>query len=221
MTTLEIYNFSVFLSSLGSLIIGLSCFPKFSKRAKPFKVLGLYILITLFLTIVQYLLIYIYQNRWLNQVGNTFVVFEAVLLCLTFSFALGNKGQKLFFIYIIAYLIYCLTVFLLVPEKFYSSLRLGRDVILITSALTYFYFLIVKLPEENLLRFPMFWISAGVMFYFSGTFILSFFIDYITKVLRDDTTSFWAFRNFFRFGFCLVLAYAGWLDLQLIKRRPI
>ncbi|MBX2969146.1 MAG: hypothetical protein KF803_07225 [Cyclobacteriaceae bacterium] len=73
------------------------------------------------------------------------------------------------------------------------------------------------LPEEDLLKFPMFWINTAALIFFSGTFILSYLMDYIMAVMRDQFVHFWTFRNFFRFAFCLVLAYAGWLNLKTIR----
>jgi hypothetical protein len=67
-------------------------------------------------------------------------------------------------------------------------------------------------PEENILKFPLFWINASTLFYFSGTFVLSLMVGYIIDVLKNDMTGFWAFRNFFRLAFCLVLTYAAWLE---------
>jgi uncharacterized membrane protein YesL len=108
--------------------------------------------------------------------------------------------------------------FLFFKEQSTSFTRLGRDIVMILCALVYFYYLIRKLPEENLLRFPMFWITASVIFFFCGTLFFSVTADYIVSVLNNDRAGFLAFRNFFRFGFYLMLAYAGWLDYRSVKR---
>jgi hypothetical protein len=67
------------------------------------------------------------------------------------------------------------------------------------------------------MQVPMFWINSAILVFFSGTFILSYFREYIIVMIGDGIADYWTFRNFFRFAFCLVLAYAGWLNLRTIR----
>lgn len=83
---------------------------------------------------------------------------------------------------------------------------------MILFSVSYFIYLLRQLPEDDLLKFPMFWINSAIVVFFSGVFVLSYFRDYIVLVLEDDTAGFWAFRNFFSTAYWLVLAYAGWLS---------
>jgi hypothetical protein len=79
--------------------------------------------------------------------------------------------------------------------------------------------LLRELPQDDLMQFPMFSINTALLIFFSGTFILSYFREYIIAMMGDGFGNYLAFRNFFRFAFCLVLAYAGWLNLQSIREQ--
>jgi hypothetical protein len=83
--------------------------------------------------------------------------------------------------------------------------------------MAYFFYLLRELPKDDLMQFPMFWINTALLIFFSGTFILSYFREYIVAMMSDRFADYWIFRNFFRFAFCLVLAYAGWLNLKSIR----
>lgn len=63
----------------------------------------------------------------------------------------------------------------------------------------------------------MFWINTALLIFFSGNFILSYFREYIITMMGDGFGNYLIFRNFFRFAFCLVLTYAGWLNLKTIR----
>lgn len=220
MTVLKVYTISGYLQWVGSLIILSVCLYKYSLRPSHIRVLGLYAVLSIVFSLAQEISEMVFSKSGINSIGNGYVLTEALSFSLLFYYAMRNtffrKGVlTLALLYTILYLI----TFLFFANHSFSLIRFGRDFLMISYSLTYFYYLIRKLPEENLLGFPMFWINASVLFFFSGTFILSFLIDYIANVLKDNIAGFWAFRNLFRFTFCLVLAYAGWLDWHSIKSK--
>jgi hypothetical protein len=199
-------------------MIALSCCVKFRLREKYIKILGIYALTSLLFILFQQVSIHMFNNVGVNAIGSGFVLFEALLFGqLYFSVAKSQNYKRIIFTSIIIYILFYCVLVIFYQENYYSLIRWGRDLLMIILALGYFYYLLRKQPEENLFKFPLFWINAAIIFFFSGTFVLSFLLDYMHRVLESNFPGFWAFRNFFRFGFCLVLAYAGWLDLQLIK----
>ncbi|MBX2969147.1 MAG: hypothetical protein KF803_07230 [Cyclobacteriaceae bacterium] len=127
--------------------------------------------------------------------------------------------RRMIIVGVISYVIFYFSAYLYFPTYVFSAIRAGRDLLLILFSVSYFIYLLRQLPEDDLMKFPMFWINAAVVIFFSGVFMLSYFRDYIVLVLKDDTAGFWAFRNFFSTAYWLVLAYAGWLNLQSIRAQ--
>lgn len=219
MTRLDIFDASNYVQWLGSTLVMVYCLIRYSFRPGYLRVLGLYGAMSFIFSFFQNLPSYFFNYVHPNTIGNTYVLFEAVLFSILFYTVTSNqKFRKLIFTGSGMYILFYALVFLFFNTYSFSVIRTGRDLLMIVFAIGYFVYLLRKLPEEDLLHFPMFWINAAVIFYFSGTFLLSYFRDYIVTVLRDDTAGFWAFRNFFRFAFCLVLSYAGWINLRTLKQ---
>jgi hypothetical protein len=219
MTIRELYDLSGYLSGIGSLIIAACSLLSFRSRPSYIKVLGLYAVTSIVFSLAQKASEWFFGNVGLNTIGNTWTLFEAWLLSFLFFYATENAGfKKGNRVLIISYTVFYLVTFLFFADRSFSFIRFGRDSLMIIFSLSYFYYLIRELPEENLLKFPMFWINTAVIFFFSGTFILSLMVDYIVSVLKNDLAGFWTFRNFFRFTYCCVLAYAGWINLRSILK---
>lgn len=198
----------------------LVCVFYYSQRPIYIRVLGFYAMTSVFFQILLTIATSLFQNRWVNEIGDTFVLFEGILLPLAFYYALQIRTYRRWIIAgILFYVIIYGSAFFFFGEYFYSIIRGARDLLMILLSISYFIYLMRTLPEEDLLKFPMFWINTAMLIFFSGTFILSYLMDYIMTVMRDQFAHFWTFRNFFRFAFCLVLAYAGWLNLQSIRAQ--
>jgi hypothetical protein len=221
-TVLELYNFSNILQWAGSIAVAACCLLYFNKRQSAIKTLGFYGITSILFSFAQRVVIWLSHGDYLNSIGNIYALMEAWTISLLFYFAYHKSSfRKTAIAFAVIYTASYLVTFLFFADRSYSFVRFGRDSLMIAQALIYFFFLLSKLPEEDLLKFPMFWINSAVIFFFSGTFVLSLMADYITTVLNNDLTGFWAFRNFFRFSFCLILAYAGWLDYKAIKTASV
>lgn len=215
----EVYAISDYFQWVGSIIIVISCLLHFNMRPHYIRVLGFYAVTSILFSLAQKISNF-FDNVGVNSIGNVYTLLEAWVFSLLFYYATTSTiFRKGIFISVTFYTIFYLITFLFFDSYSYSFIRFGRDSLMICYALAYFYYLIRKLPEENLLKLPMFWVNSAVMFFFSSTFILSLMADYIVSVLNNDLAGFWAFRNLFRFAFCLVLAYAGWLDWRSIKSK--
>lgn len=219
MSSPDLYFFSLSLKALwlGNLMVLFFYFPKLRQRQGYSQMLFWYGLIAVFFTLAQDLSGIFLQHHYLHEIGNGFVFSEMVLLGWVFFKAMEESAlRKIVQALISFYVLYYVVVLFFFSANSYAWIRWGRDLCMIIISLIFFFYMIRKLPEENLMKFPMFWISATLLFYFSGTFILSFIIDYIRSEFAEYTAKFMSFRNFFRFSICLVLAYAGWLDYQRI-----
>ena len=213
-----LHQFSGNTQWLGSIIVLVVCIFYYNQRPVYIRVLGLFAMTSIVFQSLQRLSRLFFYNKGLNEIGDTYVFFEGIILPLVFYNAIQSLIYRRciiagIFLYVIIY--GC--AFLFFGEYFYSIIRGARDLLMILLSLSYFVYLMRTLPEEDLLRFPMFWINAAMLIFFSGTFILSYLMDYIILTMRDQFVHFWTFRNFFRFAFCLVLAYAGWLNLKTIR----
>lgn len=215
-----LHQFSGNTQWLGSIIVLVVCIFYYNQRPVYIRVLGLFAMTSIVFQSLQRLSRLFFYNKGLNEIGDTYVFFEGIILPLVFYNAIQSLIYRRciiagIFLYVIIY--GC--AFLFFGEYFYSIIRGARDLLMILLSLSYFVYLMRTLPEEDLLRFPMFWINAAMLIFFSGTFILSYLMDYIILTMRDQFVHFWTFRNFFRFAFCLVLAYASWLNLQSIRAQ--
>jgi hypothetical protein len=205
---------------VGSLLIMISCLHHYPTRSRPIQIIGIIASISVLFSIGQDIADYFYNSLGINELGMVFVVFEALLMAAVFYSSVVKYilFRRIILVLTILCLIYFGAIFMYSNYPM-SFIHFGRDLLVVLLSIVYLYFLILELPEENLLKLPMFWICAVSVFYFSGTFTLSVMFDYIVKVLKNDMTVFWAFRNFFRFAFCLGIAYAGWLDWQKVKLK--
>lgn len=199
----------------GSTLIAILCFKNYKTISLPIKILGYYSLSSILFQLGQYGSTYYFNNRGINRIGDWFVLSETILLSALFVVTFKNKTTTRIIIFtVIVYTIYFLGSQLLLNENIYSTIRFGRDLIMISLSIGYFFILIRTQPEKDLMKFSMFWINAGILFFFSGTFVLSLFVSYLGKTSPELVPPLWTFKNFFRVAYCLILSYAVLLDLK-------
>jgi hypothetical protein len=219
MTIAELRQLSSDAQWAGSFIICASCLPLFRDRKVYVKAVFFYAMSSILFQAGQQIAILFFHNVGVNQIGNGFVFFEAVLLSVMYWYVtetpLFRKGVL---IVAGAYVVFYFVCILFFPANSHSSIRFGREIILVLFSLAYFYYLLKKMPEDDLLKLPMFWINTASLIFFSGTSFLSIMVNYLVNVLGDNLDYFWTFRNFFRFVFCLVITYACWLDWRQVKK---
>ncbi len=222
MTMFEIVKLSSYAQWLGSFMIGFLAFFYFKTRPKEITILGIYGVLSFMFQAVQtgsrFFLADYYKNIN-NVIGNLFVLFELGIFLYLFYSVLNRKSMR---ITIASLLSLYIIFFLLITTHQISSLDSAtqtiRDLIMIICAVMYFFHLMYDLPENSLTKSPMFWINSGILFFFSCTFILSLSINYLLDVQRDDFALFWAFRNFLRAIFCIIICLGIW---QARKRRKV
>jgi hypothetical protein len=213
---MTLQTISNYLQMAGSLILVISCLPSWRSRATYIKCIGIYAIMSLSLSLTQVLFLEVGVN--VNVIGNVYTLAEVLLLAsvyitATTSARFGRVIGLLAGLYVVIYF----GILIFFSDHFFSLVRFGRDFVMIFFSLLYFYYLIKKLPEGDLLKMQMFWVNAAVIFFFSGTLVLSFMRDYIVYTLHNDFAGFLTYRNFFKFGFCLVLTYASWLSYKSVQ----
>lgn len=217
----DFYNFSVHAQHFGSFLIAVLGLFYFSKREKAIHILVLYGINSVVFQAVP-LVFSIDKDGFIdiNVTTNIYTLTETLIL-LYFFYVLFKVlwAKKLIVILSIAYTIFYFALTYDHWQEFLGSIRMLRDLLMISCSLLYFYFLMSDMPTVEITRYPMFWIMAAFIFFFAGTFILSLSADYLIEVLKDDLSYLWPIRNFFRFFFCLVVSYGLWLDLRLVKSK--
>jgi hypothetical protein len=215
-----IFDISNYVQGTGSLIISLICLKWYRDKPNYIKVLGFYGLNSVVFTLFQEISALFFENQHIDTLAHAYVLLECILLSFLYYLIISNKRFRKVIVFSV--LLYCtiyIFSFLFFSKSAHSIIRSVRDLQMIIFSMAYFFYLLHELSEDNLMRFPMFWINSATLVFFSGTFILSYFREYIIAMIGDGIADYWTFRNFFRFAFCLVLAYAGWLNLQSIRAQ--
>lgn len=112
---------------------------------------------------------------------------------------------------------------LFVPYALYRFIRMSssydgtvlglENALLILLVLLFFYQLLNKLEVTHLSQFPMFWISAGILMFFAGSFFIYVFSSYLVSpdkyaTLRD----LWDIPRYLNIVFHLALATGIWFS---------
>jgi hypothetical protein len=211
MTADSIYKLSDYIQWFGSFLIVIFCFLKFPKRPLVINILGFYGLGSFIFQLLQFLSRLFFESRFTSSVGNIYVLFEALILLFLFGHILKNKNFRL--IMVVAGILVTILFAVVISQEIKimsSTTRTVRDFIMICCSIIYFFTLLKELPQNNLFILPTFWFVSAILFFFSCTFILSLSLKYLIELLGDDFIYFWAFRNFLRAGFCLVLCFGIW-----------
>lgn len=177
----KILNFLTDASSLSiaiPLIVGLILFKRLNRSQR--LLLGL--VITSSITeILANLLISLKSSNL--PVYNTYTL---VNLNLIFCIYLSkfNKGSRH---YLTGYLIFC-NLFAIVNVLFFqpitsynSNLLVLVSITFLLLALNYFYRLLKEVKYQRLERNPLFWLSSGIVLYYSGTLVLFFLSNQISQ----------------------------------------
>lgn len=219
MTQFDLFELSVYLQWAGSLLIILFAFISFKNRPEIISILGYYGLFSFLFQGLQTANQYLFSGYYRGVIGNIYVLFEiGCFLCLYYVIfirrAIRISILSIAFLYLILFLLTTTHQISVID----SATQTLRDFILIVCAVSYFFLLIIELPENNLQKLPMFWINSAILFFFSCTFMLSLSINYILDALRDDFILYWTFRNFLRTLFCAIMCVGIW---QARKQRVV
>ncbi len=218
MSSLMIYNLSNYAQWLGSFVIMSLVLASYTRYDGSIKILGLMGLVSVVLQFLQTGSQVFFGVRYLNAIGDCYVFLETLLfLAFYYVFFVNNRYLRLALLgsAFLSVSIYGMVLLGNTTYPWYAVLSATRSVLLIFFSVVAFFKLLADLPNNNLLSIPTFWFNSGILFFFSCTFILSLTMDYIAQVLRDDFQFFWAFKNFLRAGFCVVICIGIWKARKL------
>lgn len=211
MSSMDILNLSAYLQWAGSFFIFFLCVLYWRRFSLDLQFVGVLGACSFFFQLFQEISAMFFNYRYNNVVGNIYLPVEAVALLSVYYALLRRPAVRYAIIFFgFAFLsLYALTI-----SKQITTLNANteaiRDILMIVCSIVYFFVLLKDLPQKNLLEHPMFWINSGILFYFSCTFMLSLSLDYLILILNDNLIGYWAFRNFLRTLFCIVICIGLW-----------
>lgn len=132
-----------------------------------------------------------------NGVGTVYEYLEYAMILLLYQTQLAPQ-RKFPFIVIIVVLIIIQTIetfaFRGVTDFHAFSMAIFAIVVTIL-VLAYFFKLIRNLPTVHIYYIPMFWISIGMLAFFTGNFFLYVVRDYLVQVMKDNMIFYWSLHN--------------------------
>jgi hypothetical protein len=217
---MSLYDISNYSQQFGSLLIALLGIPFFTRRTLPVRIMVFYGANSFVFQLMSWIIVYTKTRGMVNVNGNLYTLTEALLLLGFFYTVFKSPSEKKVVIAMAA--VYPVLYFIFMSGRWnelVSSIRTMRDLVIIICSIMYFFYLMREMPTNEITKYPMLWIVAGMLCFFSGTFTLSLSLNYLVKVLHNDLALIWSMRNFFRFFFCLVVCYGLWLDYKQLKPK--
>ncbi len=89
--------------------------------------------------------------------------------------------------------------------------------ILMFFSIRYLHILLRDLPEENVIRIPLFWIAISVLTYYSGNLLLFVVNNYLTLGVNGSHASMWILHNILNFSKNIFFTVAIWQNY--IRRK--
>ncbi len=98
--------------------------------------------------------------------------------------------------------------------EFNTIARAVESFLLILLALLFFYKVFQESTVKRLERYPMFWISSGILVYFCGSFFLFIFSNYILGQSGDMLHAYWGIHSTLNIVLNLFFAMGLWYSPQ-------
>lgn len=207
----QLYQLSNYMQWFGSFFILFLVLNRFRSSTSEIRILGFVAAISFLCQLLQELSGRFWGNMYLNQIADFYVFTETILLLSLYYVIFTNKYVRIF---LISSAGVCLVIysFLFAESNYhwYSILTSTQSILMILCSVGFFFQLINGMLEDNILRLPMFWINSAILFHFCCVFILSLTVSYLVDVLKDNLTTYWAFHNFLRTLFCLLISIGIW-----------
>lgn len=206
-------NTTIFFTLLGGIIpiaIGLIKY----KMLTPVKLLIWTLMIcSVALNIIQ-LILGAYHIRSLF-IGHIYTLIEFVFIVYIYKTMLNKLiPNAVFTIILIAFVFFSLlnAFFIQGWQANNSYQRTIESVLVVGFALLYFYNTTRELKVKQIERESMFWLSVGVLLYFSGALFIFIFSNYLLHYSRSLALTFWVAHAFFLILFYISAAIALWIN---------
>jgi hypothetical protein len=193
------------LVSVSTLIFGFICSRYFSKELK-------YLLLLIFISVISDATSYIFSVKgWNNSlVVNLYSIIEVFLYLKIYSITFKSVKFKLFPLAALTILLTIVGV-----ELFSGAFVVQPSVgLMVNSALTvmllsilWFYRIFKNAEYGNLLKVPFFWVNASSLVYFSSSFFIFLFSNYLFSI---GAMSLWVLHNTLHIIYFLIITIGFW-----------
>ena len=180
----------------------------------------------LFLPIGIYAVVTVVFEIWNTSLGlqglNNFItyyvffIFEGFLLAWFYRDYFMTRFSKikmgLIELCIVGIAVYGVINFFFIDKSIFSStIALAEGFFLIVLSLSYLLDVFQNISNDNLFQSPRFIINAGILLYFSGSFFVLIFADYVLKNKLNTVFDPWHIITALVIIFRLILAWGIWL----------
>lgn len=201
-------------SSIG-LVLFLIIKPEARRQFLP---LGLVLLLAVLVDLLSYVF-YFGLGRNANFLQSMYYIITLpMLLHLYRSRIKWPKIEMTINVITIVFLVFGVANFFLIQgiDQLNSYPRMAIGIIMIYFSIHYFYQLLQETHPEGIVTLPMFWINTSMLIYFSATFTVHLWTDYLVNVMKDDFIFYWFIHNFFG-----LLHYSLiWVGFWLLRKKP-
>ncbi len=169
------------------------------KRKQPSSVwlLGLLLVVSGLADLVSFL-VYAHYHVNPNPVVSVYGLLQFLIVMLIYRTEYTRTVLKrLADVVIFAFTVFAIVNFWFIQgvEAFNSNLFTVSCIVLIVFCVLYFYQIIQELPEPHIERMVMFWVGAGVFFYFGTNLILFVTVDSLIAKADNNFLVSWGLHN--------------------------
>jgi hypothetical protein len=158
----------------------------------------------------------LFYYNWHSVIGFYIIAFFYFRL-------LHNKYWKIFII--LACCVFTFFSVLEIPSGSLTDISTGffnkytytaSSLIVLITVLAYFYQLLQDLKVENITKFPYFWVSVGLLFYFGGNLFVNLFL---VKAAKTTIQISWGISSTISILFHFTISLAFWYSSSLFNRQ--
>ncbi len=216
----QLLETSTLISSFSVIIPLIIAVTRFGQLSKPQRLLTYLLITSLVVEVIANLLWY--QQKRNLVVYNSFAIVHFNFILLIYQNQLGNTWTKPLKVLMILFNLFFLvdTLFLkkLTDFGYYfnSNITTSASLIFILLALKYFHKLLKEVRYQKLEKNPMFWISAGLTLYYSGTLILFLLGNQVNQdknaaLYYEIALAAWGLNSFFNLILNTAYSIALWV----------
>ncbi len=163
-------------------------------------------------TVLNY---YAMLNKFNLDQQRGFFIIDVILLTVIYYLSFSRKDMVTRFVLFFAFVA---VSFLTLNCFFYKSLSGGSffsRLTYIIFSLLYFNNILAENRIKNVLKHPMFWVSAGFLFFGMGTFMTTLFTDYLLDASKTPYATYELFMNMNQIVIwiqCILVAVGLWVS---------
>ncbi len=210
-------NFDWILIMISSLFV---LFPlsigliRYNMLTSSLKVIFYYTIVSALVEMIAWITIYYHQtNHWLSNVYN---IMEYAFLSYYFTKIFVISKVNTFIKYFSTLTLLVITLLTFIDYKnlnhYNSTAYIITCLVLMTYAMIYFYELLNSLNVPKISYYSHFWISVGVLLYFSGCFFVNLFSEIVLLGNDKSINQLWLIYHFFLIIYRIFLAIGLWFS---------